>query len=87
VVSNEPPYVLYHRLADPSSAAIRAKIVEAGLKPLVDFQNVETDGAEAFAAHGGRAVPALWDGKRLHEGSHAIGLALGAIIASGEQQE
>jgi len=87
VVSDAPPYVLYHRLADPSSAAVRAKIVEAGLKPLIDFQNVESDGAGAFAAHGGRAVPALWDGKRLHEGSHAIGLALGAIIAAGEQKK
>jgi hypothetical protein len=86
-VSDEPPYVLYHRLADPASAAIRAKIVEAGLKPLVDFQNVESDGADAFAAHGGREVPALWDGKRLHEGSYAVRLALGAIIASGEQRK
>jgi hypothetical protein len=85
-VSDAPPYVLYHRLADPASAAIRAKIVSAGLKPLVDFQNIESDGADEFAARGGREVPALWDGKRLHEGSHAIGLALGAIIASGEQK-
>ena len=86
-MSSEPPYVLYHRLAGPASAAIRAKIVEAALKPLVDFQNVEGDGADAFAARGGRAVPALWDGKRLHQGSDAVRLALGAIIASGEQQK
>jgi hypothetical protein len=84
-VANEvtdPPYVLYHRLADPASAAIRAKIVEAGLKPRIDFQNVDTDGAEAFAAHGGREVPALWDGARLHQGSYDVRLALGAIIAA-----
>ena len=86
-MSSEPPYVLYHRLADPASAAIRAKIVEAGLKPLVDFQNVEGDGVDAFVARGGRAVPALWDGKRLHQGSDAVRLALGAIIASGEHQK
>lgn len=86
-MSDEPRYVLFHRLADPASAAIRAKIVEAGLKPLVDFQNIETEGAEAFAELRGRQVPALWDGKRLHEGSYAVRLALGAIIASGEQRK
>lgn len=68
--------VLYHRLSDPESAQIRRFIVERGLKPRVDFQNVDTEGAEAFAAHGGRAVPALWDGERLHEGADAIRNAL-----------
>ena len=82
---SEPKYVLYHRLADPGSAAIRAKIVDAGLKPRVDFQNVETEAAAEFAARGGHEVPALWDGERLHEGSYAVRLALGAIIASGER--
>ena len=86
-MSSEPPYVLYHRIADPASAAIRMKIVDAGLKSLFDFQNVDTEGAEAFAALRGRQVPALWDGERLHEGSYAVRLALGAIIASGEQQK
>ena len=79
----EPSYVLYHRVADPASAAIRAKIVDEGLKSLIDFQNVDTDAAEEFATRGGREVPALWDGQRLHEGSYAVRLALGAIIASG----
>jgi hypothetical protein len=72
--------VLYHRLADPGSAAIRAWIVERGLKPRVDFQNVDTEGAEAFAALRGSRVPALWDGERLHEGADAIRAAVGAII-------
>ena len=52
----DPRYVLYHRLADPASAAIRAKIVEVGLIA------------------------------RLHEGSYAVRLALGAIIAAEEQK-
>jgi len=82
----DQPYVLYHRLADPNSAAIRQKIVDAGLKPLIDFQNVDTDAADEFAARGGREVPALWDGERLHEGSYRVRLALGAIIASGENE-
>jgi len=76
--------VLYHRLADPDSAAIRAWIVERGLKPRVDFQNVDTEGADAFAALGGARVPALWDGERLHEGGDAIRVAVGAIIRAEE---
>ncbi|MEO8633239.1 MAG: hypothetical protein ABI466_07750 [Chloroflexota bacterium] len=64
--------VLYHRIGDPGSAAVRRRVVELGLKPRVDFQNVDTDGAEAFAEHGGRGVPALWDGELLHEGRGAI---------------
>ena len=56
------------------------------MKPRIDFQNVDTDGAAVFAAHGGRDVPALWDGKRLHVGSYAVRLALGAIVA-GEKEE
>ena len=77
--------MLYHRLADPESARVRARIVELGLKPRVDFQNVDTEGAGGFAAHGGRRVPALWDGARLLEGADTIDLALGAIIAAEEQ--
>ncbi len=81
-MGSEPRYVLFHRLADPASAAVRAKIVESGLKPLIDFQNVDTEAAEEFASRGGHDVPALWDGERLHEGAAAVRLALGAIIAA-----
>jgi hypothetical protein len=63
--------VLYHRIDDPDSAAVRRRVVELGLKGRIDFQNVDTEGAEAFAAHGGGAVPALWDGDRLHQGRAA----------------
>jgi hypothetical protein len=80
-----PLAVLYHRLADPESAAVRAEVVARGLKPRVDFQNVDTEAAEEFAARGGTRVPALWDGARLHEGAAAVRLALGAIIPSEEQ--
>ncbi len=67
--------VLFHRIDDPDSAAVRRRVVELGLKQQIDFQNVDTEGAAAFAAHGGRRVPALWDGDRLHEG-RAAALAL-----------
>ena len=67
--------VLYHRIDDPASAAVRRRVVELGVKGRVDFQNVDTEGAAAFAEHGGLSVPALWDGERLHEGL-AAALAL-----------
>ncbi len=60
--------ILYHRIDDPDSAAVRRRVVELDLKSQIDFQNVGTEGAEAFAQHGCRTVPALWDGERLHEG-------------------
>ena len=63
--------ILYHRIGDPDSAAVRRRVVELGLKARLDFQNVDTDGAEAFASHGGDRVPALWDGERLHVGKRA----------------
>jgi hypothetical protein len=65
-------FVLFHRIGDTDSAAVRRRVVELGLKPRIDFQNVDDDGAAAFAEHGGRRVPALWDGALLHEGRPAV---------------
>ena len=78
-------FVLYHRLADPESARVRQRVMDLGLKARIDFQNVDTEGASAFAALGGGRVPALWDGARRHEGAEAILLALGAIIPAEER--
>lgn len=76
-------FVLYHRVDDADSAAVRRRVVELGdarcgsltgappPEAKIDFQNVGTDSAAAFAARGGRRVPALWDGARLHEGKDA----------------
>ena len=83
---NQPGIALYHRLADPESAALRARIVALGLKDRVDFQNVDAEGAEAFAALGGDRVPALWHGGRLHVGAEAIQAVLGAIIRAEEKR-
>ena len=68
--------VLYHRIDDPGSAVVRRRVVELGLKPQIDFQNVDTDGAEAWANARGKVLPALWDGARLHEGTDAALAAL-----------
>ena len=69
-------FVLYHRIDDVGSAVVRRRVVELGLKPQVDFQNVDTDGADAWASVRGKMLPALWDGVRLHEGERAALAAL-----------
>ena len=71
--------VLYHRIDDPGSAVVRRCVVELGLKARIDFQNVDTDGAEAWANARGKVLPALWDGARLHEGERAVLAALEAL--------
>lgn len=64
--------VLYHRIGDEDSAVVRRRVVELGLKPRIDFQNVDNEGGEAWAKLRGRALPALHDGARLHEGKEAV---------------
>jgi hypothetical protein len=68
--------VLFHKIADPDCAEVRRTIVERGLKPKIDFQNVLTDAVDAFAKLGGARVPALWDGTALHQGRSAVVAAL-----------
>lgn len=77
----EPTYVLYHRIAEPASARVRTRIVELGLKPGIDFENAETDGAAELAKLGGGPTPALWDGRVLIVGEAAVGAVLERIGA------
>jgi hypothetical protein len=70
---------LFHRLAEPASAAARKLVLELGLQARVDFRNIEFDShRDALAARGGAATPALWDGARLHVGLEAVRAALEA---------
>ena len=74
-----PVLELFHRLAEPESAAARKLAREAGLLDAVSFRNVAFDShAAALAARGGGQTPALWDGARLHVGLAAIRAALEA---------
>jgi hypothetical protein len=68
---------LFHRLAEPASAAARKLVVDLGLADRVSFRNVGFDShRDALAAHGGAQTPALWDGARLHVGLDAVRAAL-----------
>jgi hypothetical protein len=71
---------LFHRIAEPDSAAARRRAGELGLGDRVAFRNVEFDSHRAaLEAKGGAATPALWDGGALHVGREAVLAALEAL--------
>jgi hypothetical protein len=75
-----PVLELFHRLAEPESAAARKLVRDVGLLDAVLFRNVAFDShRSALAARGGGGTPALWDGARLHEGVAAIRAALDEV--------
>ena len=74
-------YELFHEIADQASARVRIAIVQRDVKELIDFRNVHFERhRERLRELGGGAVPALWDGARLHSGEDAVLRALGDII-------
>jgi hypothetical protein len=78
---------LFYVIADADCATARREVMTRGLKERVDFRNlhyeeVARDLAAHHAAAGGRgvpALPALWDGLRLHVGLAAVRAALARI--------
>jgi hypothetical protein len=66
-------FELFHVITDESSARVRRYIGEHEMERDVAFRNVHfADDNEAFLARGSGALPALWDGERLHFGAEAI---------------
>lgn len=63
---------LFHEIAHPPSARVRAYVVDHFLEECVDFRNVHFDEhRDAWLQRGGITLPALWDGERLHQGAEA----------------
>jgi hypothetical protein len=74
---------LFHRLAEPDSAAARLLVAELGLLEAVTFRNLAFESHAAdFSARGGGRTPALWDGARLHEGLSAVRAALATVATA-----
>ena len=64
---------LFYTIADADCAAARRAVIDRDLKERVSFRNLDYPEVEAdFTARGGRTVPALWDGERLHQGLPAV---------------
>jgi hypothetical protein len=75
---------LFHRLAEPSSAAARRYVVDYALEDRVRFRNVAFPEAEAaWKQLGGHSTPALWDGEHLHQGAEAVLARLQAVVNLG----
>lgn len=71
---------LFYVIADPDCAAARRAVMERGVEERVDFRNLYYEEARRdFEARGGHAVPALWDGRTLHQGLAAVLAALDAL--------
>lgn len=70
---SQPAFELFHAIADPSSAKVRAFIVEHDLTEAVRFRNVTYAEVQAdLTARGGAGAPALWDGAALLTGADVI---------------
>ena len=68
---------LFYIIADAACGQARRAVLERGLKERVAFRNLFYEEVRRdFEARGGREVPALWDGDRLHQGIDAVLAAL-----------
>lgn len=78
------PLELFHRLEEPGSARVRRWVVDHGLLEQVRFRNLlYPEAAADFAARGGSATPALWDGERLFTGPELVIARLQAVLDVG----
>lgn len=73
---------LFHEIAGEDSAAARRRLAALGLVGKVELRNVHYPEAAAdFAARGGQRLPAVWDGRALHQGLEAALAELERIAA------
>ncbi len=71
---------LFYTIADAACGQARTAVMERGVREQVKFRNLYYEEVRRdFAARGGREVPALWDGERLHQGLPAVLVALDAL--------
>ncbi|KFE62324.1 hypothetical protein [Hyalangium minutum] len=81
---DSPLLELFHRIADPPSAAARRYVVDHALEDRVRFRNLTYPEVEAdFHRLGGTTTPALWDGTHLHQGAEAVVARLQAVVNLG----
>jgi hypothetical protein len=74
---------LFYTIADASCAAARRAVLDLHLQEVVGFRNMYyPEVLHDFRSRGGHAVPALWDGQRLHQGLPAVLNALTAAAAA-----
>jgi len=72
-VTTTPTFELFHAIADPASAKVRAWVVDHDFTEHVRFRNVSYAEVQAdLTARGGAQPPALWDGATLLAGADAI---------------
>ena len=68
---------LFYIIADADCAAARKAAMADGVRDKVSFRNLDYPEVTAdFEARGGKKLPALWDGERLHQG---LGLVLAEL--------
>jgi hypothetical protein len=66
-------FELFYTIADADSASARKAVMELGLLAATRFRNLAYPEVKAdYAARGGTAIPALWDGAALHQGLDAV---------------
>ena len=72
------------RAGEPASTRVLRYVVEHALQGRVRLRGLHAPPARAdWHARGGLSVPALWDGRELHQGAEAVLARLQAAVNLG----